>query len=91
MTHITIDIELPDDIAQRLKGKWENLPQRAVEALAAEGYRAGVLTALQVQQMLNLPSRWEADAFLQERRCYLDYNEEDLARDLAVIRGQGGR
>jgi|TARA_B100000315_G_C14173322_1_gene405543 hypothetical protein len=57
-----------------------------VEALAAEEYRTGILTAAQVQEMLGLTSRWDTDAFLKEHRCFLDYCEDDLARDIAVIR-----
>ncbi len=91
MTHINIELELPDDIARRLSGNGENLSQRTLEALAAEGYRAGVLTAFQVQQMLKLKSRWDADAFLKARHCYLEYSEEDLTRDLAAIRSVGDR
>lgn len=83
---LEIELNIPDEIAQQLKQGWGDLPRRVLEALAAEGHRSGVLTATQVQQMLNLKSRWDADAFLKVHHCYLDYTEEDLAQDIAAIR-----
>jgi hypothetical protein len=83
---IGIEINIPDEIAQQLRRGWGDLPRRALEALAAEGYRSGVLTTMQIQQMLNLQSRWETDAFLKAHNCYMDYSEEDLAQDIAAIR-----
>ena len=82
---IEIELNIPDEIARQLKEGWDDLPRRALEALAAEGYRSGVLTSAQVQQMLNLESRWETDAFLKAHQCYLDYGKEDLIRDIASI------
>ncbi len=81
-----IELKIPDHISEHLRKGWDDLPRRALEALAAEGYRAGLITAGQVQQMLGLKSRWDTDAFLKAHRCYLNYTEEDLARDLAAIR-----
>ena len=81
-----IEFEVPDEIRTHLEQNWDNLSQRALEALAAEGYRSGILTPGQVQQMLNLRSRWETDAFLKEHRCYLDYDEKDLEQDIKSIR-----
>lgn len=81
-----IELKIPPEIAQQLERGWGDFPRRALEALAAEGYRSGVLSAAQVQQMLNLKSRWEVDAFLKAHYCYLNYSEEDLLRDVAAIR-----
>jgi hypothetical protein len=91
MTNINIELEIPDDIARQLQQQWDDLPQRTLEALAAEGYRSGALTAFQVQQMLRLKSRWDTDTFLKAHYCYLDYGEEDLARDVAEIRKASSR
>jgi post-segregation antitoxin (ccd killing protein) len=85
-TMSSIAIEIPEDLAQRLKASWGDLSRRATEALAAEAYRAGELTSAEVQRMLKLPSRWEADAFLQRAQAYLDYTEADLERDIDSLR-----
>lgn len=83
---MALEIHIPDHILVQLQKDWDDLPRRAVEALAAEGYRSGVLTAAQVQEMLALDSRWATDRFLKSHGCYLDYSEKDLALDLESIR-----
>jgi hypothetical protein len=69
---MNITIEVPEDVAHRLESIWGDLPQRAVEALAIEAYRSGVITKAEVQRMLHLSSRWEVDAFLKRANAYLD-------------------
>jgi len=77
-----IAVELPEDIAERLEGKWGDLSRAAREAIAIEGYRSGALSQSQVQRLLGLASRWEVDALLKRAGVYLDYTEEDLAREI---------
>jgi hypothetical protein len=83
---MNITIEVLEDVAHQLESIWGNLPQQAVEALAIEAYRSGVITQAEVQRMLHLPSHWEVDAFLKRARSYLDYTEADLERDILAIR-----
>lgn len=83
---MNVAIELPEDIAHQLEAKWGDISQRTLEALAIEAYRSGVVTEAQVQRMLNLPSRWEVEAFLNRAQAYLDYTEADLERDILAIR-----
>ncbi len=84
MTHVRI--ELPEEIASRLAGQHGDLPRVALEAIAAQGYRGGKLTHAEVQRLLGLASRQETDAFLKRSGAYLDYDEDDFARDLEVSR-----
>ena len=83
---MNITIEVPEDVAHQLESIWGDLPQRAVEALAIEAYRSGVITEAEVQRMLHLPYRWEVDAFLKRAKAYLDYTEADLEQDILAIR-----
>lgn len=83
---MTIAIELPEDVTHLLEAKWGALSQRALEALALEAYRDGLLTEAQVQRMLHLSSRWEVEAFLKQAHAYLDYTEADLERDIQTLR-----
>jgi predicted HTH domain antitoxin len=83
---MNITIEVPEDVAHQLESIWGDLPQRAVEALAIEAYRSGVITEAEVQRMLHLSSRWEVDAFLKRAKAYLDYTETDLEQDILAIR-----
>jgi predicted HTH domain antitoxin len=84
--HIAVD--LPEDIAERLQTKWGDLSRAAREAIAIEGYRSGALSQDQVQRLLGLASRWEVDALLKRAGVYLDYTEEDVAREVEDSREQ---
>jgi hypothetical protein len=78
-------LSVPDDILLKLQERWGDLPHHALEALAAEAYRAGILTAAEVQRMLGLSSRWEVDAVLKRASAYLPYSEGDLKQDLVTL------
>ena len=81
-----IEIDIPEDILREFDKSGNDLSQHALQALAAEGYRSGMLTTGQVQLMLKLESRPAVDAFLKQHDCYLDYTQEDLDKDVAAIR-----
>jgi predicted HTH domain antitoxin len=81
---MNVAVELPDDIARQLETAWHDVPRRALEAIAVEGYRSGALSHGQVQRLLNL-SWWETEAFLKERQAYLHYDEADLEQDRAAL------
>ena len=78
---MSVTIELPEEIEQQLETEWGNLPRRALEAVALEGYRSGALTLAQLRRMLGFETRMEADAFLKQHGVYLEYSLEDLERD----------
>jgi len=82
-----IRINIPDDIADQLSSRWEDLPRRTLEALVASAYREGVLSGPQAQQLLGLESRMELDGFLKAAGIFLDYTEDDLAEDIRALRG----
>jgi len=86
-----LTLELPDEIEERLRAGWSDLPRQALEALAVEAYRSEILSAAEVQKMLGLTSRRETDAFLKKAQAYLHYSAEDLARDLETLRAVGLR
>jgi predicted HTH domain antitoxin len=79
---------LPEDIAERLQARWGDLSRATREAIAIEGYRSGALSQDQVQRLLGLASRWEVDALLKRAAVYLDYTEEDVAREVENFRKQ---
>lgn len=80
-----ITIEIPDAIADDIQGHWRNLPQKVLEALAIEGYRANVLNRTQVQQLLALPSLYAVDGFLKQSGVFLPYDEADFEQDLLTM------
>ena len=83
-----IEIELPEDVARQLEARWGAgvLPRKALESLAVEAYRSGVITAAEVQRVLGLSSRWETEDFLKQAHAHLDYTESDLEEDTSAIR-----
>ena len=78
---MNVAIELPEDVGHHLEETWGDLSQHTLETLALEGYRSGALTAAQVRRMLGFETRMEVDAFLKQHGIYLEYTEDDLARD----------
>lgn len=84
-----VTIDLPEDIAAALEGRWDNVPRRTLEALAIEGYRTGALTETQVRRLLTLDSRFQVHALLKEHHVPLRYTEADLEDDLSAHRELG--
>lgn len=81
-----ITIEIPDDIAHRLSQKVDNLPRHILESLVIEAYQTELITQAEVGRVLNLPSRWETDAFLKRAGAYTHYTEADLQQDRETLR-----
>lgn len=77
-----ITIELPDELANQLETSLGNLNRRVLESLIVEAYRLKILSAAEVQRILNLPSHLATDAFLKQHGAYLHYTEADLLQDL---------
>ena len=84
-------LQVPDDIVERLHVRSEDLPRHALESLAAEFYRARLLSSAEVQRMLGFETRWQTDAFLKEKEAYLRYSSEDLDKDIEAFRRLSGR
>jgi predicted HTH domain antitoxin len=87
---MNVAIEIPENVSASLRSRWKDVPRRALEAVAAEAYRSGALTAHQVGELLGHGSRWETEAFLKQAQAYLHYSEDDLERDLAALRAARG-
>ena len=81
-----ITIKIPEEIGNLLEQSWGELPPKILELLAVEGYKSGVLTTYQVQQFLNLESRWETEELLSKHRAYIDYTLDDLNSDLNTLK-----
>ena len=79
-------LTVPDDIGERLQVRSENLSRHALELLATDFYRSGLLSHAEVQQMLVFETRWQADAFLKQKEAYLRYSVEDFDKDLETLR-----
>jgi hypothetical protein len=81
-----IIIAVPEDVGRQLEAVWVDLPRRALEALAIDAYRSGMIAEPEVQRMFHLPSCWQVDAFLKRRETYLDSTEVDLEQGILAMR-----
>ena len=88
---MNIAIDIPDDIGHILAAQAGGVSRVVLEAVAIEAYRSGTITPAQVQQMLELRSRWETESFLRRAEAFHDYTMDDLEQDIAAIRQASGR
>ena len=79
-------LELPEDVAEKLRTKWKDLPRHALEAIALEGYRSGELTEWQVQRLLGLGNRLDAHRFLQQHKAYFEYTRAEVELEIETSR-----
>lgn len=80
--HVTID--LPADISHALEERWGDVPRHALETLAVEAYRTGVLSESQVRRLLGCESRFQVRALLKQYNVPLRYTMLDLQDDLVA-------
>ncbi|MGA1870916.1 MAG: UPF0175 family protein [bacterium] len=64
-----ISIPIPEDVVHQIESKWNDIPRRILDALAIDAYRSGVITDAEVQRMLSMSSRFEADDFLKRAQA----------------------
>lgn len=75
-------IDLPEDIAVRLRSKRKDLSRQALEALALECYRSGALTESQIRRMLGFETRLEVNSFLRDHSFYYNYAPSEIDREI---------
>jgi len=78
---MTLTVNIPDDLAAELGAGFHNLGRAALEALAAEAYARDVLSLEQVRRLLELESRWEAQAVLSRLGAWPAQSAEDILED----------
>lgn len=80
-----ITLELPEEIVQELRSKWNDLPRAALESLALEAYRSQALTGAQLRRLLGFETRMQVDAFLKGHEVY-DFTAADFQQDRETLR-----
>lgn len=76
-----ITVELPDELAGRIIPAGVQPERLALEDIAVEAYRARRLTEHQLAMLLGM-DRYALDGFLKERGAFLDFNAEELRREI---------
>jgi hypothetical protein len=82
---MNLTVHIPDDIATRLTAQGGNLERRALEALAAEEYRATRLTRPDLRRLLGFETGHEIDGFLKAHDIDDGITPEELVRQLADL------
>lgn len=76
-----VSLDLPDDVVRQLAQEGQDLSRAALEALAIDAYRMDRITAHQLRQWLDIPSRYELDGFLKRHGVPLEYTIDDFERE----------
>jgi predicted HTH domain antitoxin len=74
-------LDLPDNAVRQLADEGRDLSRAALEALAIDAYRTNRITAHQLGQLLDIPSRYELDGFLKQHGVPLEYSIGDFERE----------
>lgn len=83
---MSITVELPVEMEQRLRAETPNLENEAKEAMLVELYRQERLTHYELSQALGL-ARFETDAFLKKHKVTIDLpTDEEMEEDLRWLR-----
>ncbi len=82
---MTVDLPISPSLSEHLRAHLPDFDRAALEGLALEGYRHGALSLAQVAELLDLPSRWEAQEFLTSFGLWPDYAQETLDEELSPL------
>lgn len=82
---MTLDLPISAPLCEALINRLPDLNHAALEGLALEGYRHGILSLSEVRELLGFSSRWEAQDFLASFGSWPDYDPATLASELAPL------
>jgi hypothetical protein len=80
-----LTLDIPDDLAARLKAAGGDLKRRTLEALALEEFKLGHLSQPELQRLLGFETRYELDGFLKSHGVYETYTMDDFAREQETL------
>jgi hypothetical protein len=86
---VNLTVEIPDDLAGRLTAAGGDLSRRALEAFAAEEFKARRITKAELRRLLGMTSRYELDGFLKAHEIWIDYTVDDYQRELQDLKRLG--
>jgi len=86
---MNLNVEIPDDLAQRLAAVGDDLSRRALEGFALEEYKAGRITKAELRRWLGFETRYELDGFLKAHQVWANVTIEDLRRDMQDLKSLG--
>lgn len=80
-----MNIPIPADLEHRLQPHLPQLYQRALEAIALEAYANRLMSAAEVQALLQLPSHLATDAFLKQHGAMRALTLEDVQQEIQTL------
>jgi hypothetical protein len=86
---MNVTVHIPDELAHRLAADGGDLERRALEGFALAEYQVGRLTAVELRQLLGIPTRYELDGFLKAHGVFEDYTLEDLEQERRTLERLG--
>jgi hypothetical protein len=86
---MNLTVEIPDDLLRSLNAAGGDLSRRVLEALALEEYKSGRLTKPELRSALGFSTGFELDGFLKLHEVWIEYDEQDLARERASLERLG--
>ena len=82
---MTLDLPISASLYETLQSRLPDLNQAALEGLALEGYRHGIISLAEVRELLGFSSRWQAQDFLASFGSWPDYDPATLDSELAPL------
>jgi post-segregation antitoxin (ccd killing protein) len=76
-----VTVQIPEDLAERLRAGGRDLSRCALEALALEEFKSGRLTKPELRHLLGYETRAGLDEFLKTHGVFEDYTLEELERE----------
>jgi hypothetical protein len=78
---VELTVQIPDELASRLRESGGDLSRRVLEALALEEFKNGRITKPELRRLLGFGTRYRLDGFLKSHDVYEDFTMEDFERD----------
>jgi hypothetical protein len=86
---VTLTVQIPDDLAERLNAADGDLPRRALEALALEEFKSERLTKPELRRLLGYETRAALDGFLKAHGVFEEYTLDDLEQERRDLKRLG--
>ncbi|NBC47097.1 MAG: UPF0175 family protein [Gammaproteobacteria bacterium] len=79
---MTLTLNIPDPLQQRLEAVCTDLPRAVLEGFAVQAYRTGTLSRAEVGQLLGHASLWDTESFLSKHDAWPAPTFDEVAEDL---------
>jgi hypothetical protein len=86
---MNLNLEIPDDLGQRLSAGGDDLARRALESFALDEYKSDRITKAELRRLLGFETRYELDGFLKAHDIQADVTIEDLRQDMRDLESLG--